>query len=238
MKKRLAYLMICCLLCLSGCRFLPLPDFMTTPMLQEVEIDGVVYRTGFYEELENTLVVTEVTATGRTDAGNEYTKLDGAPFDLIWTLEYGFYGFGAIYCREDQYSEAVAYYRDANNFDYSLVCGNIADPENCTVYPLLNLDLSQLEKLWAFESDMQFGPALAKNPTDFYDIPMPEDWTIGQYTFRMTSPDGYFIRNSQSYRVLDGHLVMDWKYMDDRLYIIELPQALSEYFITYITDLL
>ena len=236
MKRRLVCLMICCLLCLSGCRFMPVPDFMTTPMLHAVEIDGVAYRTGFYEGLGSTLDVISVMATGRTDAGNEYAKLENAPFDLIWALEYGFYGVGAIYCREDQYSEAVAYYHDANNFEYSLICGNILEPENSTVHPLLNLDLSQFEKLQAFESDMQFGPSLAKNPTDFYDIPMPEDWTSGQHTFRMTSPDGYFVSNSQPYRVLDGHLVMDWKYMDDRLYVIALPQALSDYFMKYITE--
>ena len=37
------------LLGLCGCKYMPLPPSLTTPKLQEVQLDGVTYLTGFYE---------------------------------------------------------------------------------------------------------------------------------------------------------------------------------------------
>lgn len=93
MKRILGITMVLLLLLgLCGCKYMPLPPSMTTPKLQEVQIGGVTYRTGFYEGLYTTLDCVSVTIHGKTDAGNDYSQLEGAPFDLIWTLEYGYYG--------------------------------------------------------------------------------------------------------------------------------------------------
>lgn len=223
---------------LAGC-MVPLPNFMTTPQLQEVQINGVVYKTGFYEGHHITLDVLSVENCGKTDAGHEYAQVEGTPFDLIWTLEYGYYGTGAIYCREDQWDTATAYYADVSNYDYKLFEGNAADMEADLEYAMPDLDVEKYRALKEFEAEFAFGPAMSDVEAPRYEVTLPsKDRYVGELYFQVISKDGYFVENyGQRYRVADGKLVIIYQYWMEKgtVDVIEVPKELSDYFLQFIT---
>lgn len=227
----LCFLIITLIFAMCGCRFVPLPDFMATAELQQVQIDGITYRTGFYEGHHQTVDLRFVETCGTTDDGYEYAVLDAAPFDMIWTLEYGYYGVGALYCREDQYEEAVAYYADNDHYDYKLFEGNPADLTEDREYPMPNLEREKFEALMAFASEYVYDGALINVPLQ------DDDRFVGEYYLQKISKDGYIVENyGRRYRVYEGKLCMVWTYelAHGMVQAVQVPDALSDYFVRFL----
>ncbi len=237
MKRCLLCLLILVLVCtLFGCSFLLPLDFMDMPQLQEVQIEGITYRTGFYQGCHLTQDVTSVEAHGNTDAGYEYSVVDGTPFDLIWALEYGFYGMGAIYCRQDQFDAAAAYYDDPDNYDYKLFEGNPADLDEDPEYPMPGLDMEKYWALMEFENAFNQGTAPSKEAV-LYNVPLKNgERYAGEYYFQEISNDGNFVKNyGRRYRVADGKLVMVASYgvKNGTVEVVDVPKELSDYFLQF-----
>lgn len=100
------------------------------------------------------------------------------------------------------------------------------------MHPVADMDFTQYDALMAFEADMIWGPALAQNKMPCYEVALPEDRDAGHFYVCKASQDGYFVHSSGAYRVLDGKLVMEWKYLADSgtMRVIEVPEELSAYF--------
>lgn len=235
MKKGLLCLLIAAVIVsLCGCGFLPQLDCLNPSVLQQVQINGVTYKTGFYEGHHIALDVLSVEPCGNTDAGYEYAQVEGTPFDLIWALEYGYYGTGALYCREDQFDAAVTYYADGNNYNYKLFEGNPADMDADPEYPMPDFDVEKYLALKEFEN------SLLQSEMPYYTIPFQNgDRYDGEYYFQVISKDGYIVENYRGrYRVADGKLVivrtMGARY--GTVEVIDVPKELSDYFVQFILE--
>jgi hypothetical protein len=231
-KEWLCLLVAAVIVSLCGCAFLPLPDYMDTSILQQVQINGVTYQTGFYEDHHIALNVLSVEPCGNTDAGYEYAQVKGTPFDLIWALEDGYYGMGALYCREDQFDAAAAYYADPDNYAYKLFEGNPADMDADLEYPMPDLDMEKYRALKEFEN------TLYQSEVPFYTIPFQNgDRYAGEYYFQIISKDGYIVENyGMHYRVADGKLVIvrTLGVQYGTVEVVDVPKELSDYFVQFL----
>ena len=237
MKRILVCLLnVALVLGLFGCSIWPSLDLLPMQQLQEVQIDGITYRTGFYEGYHHTVDLRLVEASGNTDAGYEYAVLEGAPFDLVWALEGGVYGMGTIYCREDQFDAAATYYADPDNYDCKLFEGNPADLDEDPEYPMPGLDMEQYRALMEFENAFNQGTAPSKKAAR-YHVPLKNgERYAGEYYFQEISNDGYFVKNyGRRYRVADGKLVMVASYgvKNGTVEVVDVPKDLSNYFLQF-----
>ena len=122
-RRVLAGLALLGLLTLTGCRGWAQAQVMLG-VPAKVEIEGVEYRTGFYDDslwLQDRLPRSEEEFEV---GGKVFRRMEQGEFDCVWA-RIGPKTGGMLYCREDQWDEAKAYYGDGENFDYYCIIGAI-----------------------------------------------------------------------------------------------------------------
>ncbi|MCI8496993.1 MAG: hypothetical protein HFE85_01915 [Clostridiales bacterium] len=218
----LAFLM---LLSMSACGLLYLPP-------KSVEIDGVVYRNGFYGDLYPLRV--PFTEEPYTVGKQSFYRVNFQPFDLI---RYGIEG-PILYCAEAQWEQAKSYYLDNSHFVFYMKIGGQFD-DDAVLTELADVDLDKFDQLMEFAKLHSYDPFAAGKSPELRELPIQED-NIGEIRFFKQSKDGLFTSDqSYTFRIYDQELVLIYVYdyghgEYEAMQAVDLPVELSEYFMAII----
>ena len=230
MKKIMAVL-LCLAVLLSGCAEL---DLMVRG---EVTYEGTTYVTGFYGDLyPQNFSLTEETFTVNDIL---FRRLEHESFTL-YHADVGSYASGTLYCEENQYAEAAAYYSDPENFTYYCAIGPDNRDNPAPVTELTGVDPEKFDALLAFAAQSEhlpfdFGDEREKQTVD---LPMPDEDVTPRLRFYKDSNDRLFTTVKNSWYILDGtlYLVYYWDHDyegDGKLVAVPAPEDLSDYFVEY-----
>ncbi len=196
-----------------------------------ITVDGVLYRNKFQGDLilRNPKYGAEPVLS---DSTGQYYRLEGTDHDLIYNASGKNKGTSEnIYCRDIQWSELNSYYSTLTNFIYRcIVKSNGKSAETIDVEAI---DIIKLNELVEFCESAAF--------VDSEQIKSVPTESLGDETYRfgMSSKDGLFSSNAREFCVFEGSLV--YKYREVRLekktLIVDMPEELSNYFISIINDL-
>lgn len=217
-------------LCLSGCG-------IQYYINDSVPIEGNMYKRGFYGDLYPTNVVcTEETYDLE---GLEFQRVVHHKFDLVHA-DIGEYVSGTLYCNEEQWEEAEAYYSNPNNFRYYCEIGTPKKDKESEVMEIPDVDVVIFEELLTFAAESEYNPFEPKSKTKTVDLPMPDDEESPKIVFYKESIDGSFISlKAYSFHIIDNqlYLVYYYDYGEGRykkLVAVPAPKEISDYFIGYL----
>lgn len=201
-----------------------------------IMVDGVLYRNKFQGDLilRNPKYGDEAVLK---DTTGQYHRIEGAKYDLLYNVNSE--GAGApesVYCRDDQWQKLKKYYSDSNNFTYQcIIKTNGVSSETIDVD---KMDIVKLNELLAFCEENAYDPnAFAgTNKTKAVSTSSLGDKA---YRFKMSSNDGLFSVDAKSFSILDNTLVYRYYEVmpEDKTLIIDLPEELSQYFLSLINEL-
>ncbi|MBQ7323494.1 MAG: hypothetical protein IJW96_02910 [Clostridia bacterium] len=189
---------------------------------EKIEIDGVTYVTGFYDE-----EFFEKGSVKRKDREqcvleeNDYRwyEVDGTPFEIYGgTWIYGISEwYPTFYCREDQFDEVQAYYQDIENYDYYfcylVISGWEAFPEEAVDNEKMEIVIEEHLLLEA-DIDPYEGKGYTEEVLYLGDLPHTDVY------IRRESKDGLLCSKWASYAYVEGKLYARkpmWGWLGPRL---------------------
>lgn len=201
-----------------------------------IMVDGVLYRNKFQGDLilRNPKYGDEAVLK---DTTGQYHRIEGAKYDLLYNVNSEGAGTPeSVYCRDDQWQELKKYYSDSNNFTYQCVIKtNGVSTETIDVD---KMDIAKLNELLAFCEENAYEPNdfVGTNHTKAVSTSSLGDKA---YRFKMSSNDGLFSVDAKSFSILDNTLVYRYYEVmpEDKTLIIDLPEELSQYFLSLINEL-
>lgn len=199
-----------------------------------VTIDGVTYRDGFYGDLWPKDLIYESYADKVGE--NEFHRVNCKSYDWVQCSKRGTEN-GVIYCAENQWEQAKAYYSDNNNFVYYCKIGDN--------YPLVdtisNMDSSKFDELMAFADKNGYKPFGSNKGVKTRRMPVPN---YPELNFYKESNDGNFTSyKGYKFIALDGKLLLLYYYdshygkSEEELVAVDVPDEIGQYFIDLLSQL-
>lgn len=210
----------------------------STENTDTITIDGVVYRNGFQGDMifRNVQYSSEPVYE---DNDGKYFRLTGTEHDLIYNVYCREIGAPeGVFCRDDQWQELSRYYSDMNNFTFVCIANENESGGEFNRITLKKLDVEKLRELAEFCDENSYDPyAFFENK----NTRKVSTSSLGatEYRFIMNSNDEHFSYGAGFLYVLDDKLVLKYydKVSKKTTLVVDVPEDLSEYFISVINSL-
>ena len=220
------------ILLLSGCGLAPEGP-------ESLQIDGKIFRTGFY----GTLYPYEYSLTEQTLQGDDLTlvRIAHDTFEL-YHADVGSYAEGTIYCEESQYGQASAYYSNPDNYTFFCILGvNMSDGTRAQTVELPDMDAAMFDELLSFADRSYYDPFDTghNSEVETVELPMPDNRTETRMVFYKESKDALFCSSKgNDFYIIDHILYMVYQYdyghgEDEKLIAVKVPEDISAYFVGY-----
>jgi hypothetical protein len=202
----------------------------------EVLIEGVTYRNGFYSNLWPL----NITYTGDSYkvGENEFYRVKCEQFDWVHS-KIGGTTAGMLYCKDVQWENARAYYADSKNFQYYCLVGNKHDVNNQVIVTLTDVEPSKFDELLNFANENDYNPFGSNKGIKTRRFPIFSRNVSEELTFYKASKDGIFESyQGSSFLVVDGKLFLVFKldYGHEELEAVDVEDELGQYFIGIIVN--
>jgi len=206
----------------------------------EVLIEGVPYRNGFYGDLwpVNIIYTGESYKIGK----NEFYRVKGEQFDLVHSNIGS--SAGILFCKKEQWENARTYYANSENFLYYCLVGNKHNYNNYVVTTLTDIDPSKFDDLLTFANKNYYNPFSSNKGIKTRRLPIPDRNVSKELTFYKESRDGIFQSDrSHIFLIVDGKLLLVFQYdyghgKYKELVAVDVPDELGQYFIEIINKIL
>lgn len=201
-----------------------------------IKVNGIIYRNKFQGDLilQNLKYSEEVVLQNTV---GKFHRIEGTKYDLLYNANSEVTGAPeSVYCRDDQWQELKKYYAESNNFTYQCIVKN----DNHSVEPIDvdKIDIVKLNELLVFCNENKYEPnSFAK--TSKTKAVSTSSLGNKTYCFKISSNDGLFSADAESFSIVDSTLVYRYYEVmsENNTLIIEVPQDLSEYFVSVISNL-
>lgn len=215
--------------------FVSLPMLLIFPVLsivssaslgepKTITIENTVYRNGFTGELYPLNIDYQDDCYSVNK--KEFHRVNGEQFDLVYSPTFSL-AFDALYCSEDQWEQAKAYYADSNNFTY--YCSNTSIPD---------VDVTKFDRLMEFAEENGYDPFGSNSDVKTCRLPMPD--LSSELIFYKESKDGLLTssRGSKFHRI-NGKLYLVFFYdmghgEYEELVAVEVPEEIGQYFMEFL----
>ncbi|GHU28768.1 hypothetical protein FACS1894172_11120 [Spirochaetia bacterium] len=201
-----------------------------------VIIDKVKYRNGFYGELYpiNLTYKDETYKVGF----NEFRRINCEQFDLVHS-NIGETTEGVLYCAEDQWKQAYAYYDNPRNYFYyySIVAGYGYTKGDLVIDISISIDPKKFEELMEFAKNHSYNPFKSDENVKIQRLPLPDKDKSPRCIFYKESKDGYFTSYKGYYfHIIDGKLMLVYYYdyghgEYEELVAVAIPNDIGQHFI-------
>ncbi len=202
-----------------------------------IELNGVIYKTGFY----GLLYPNDFAFNGQESKINNlsYKQLSHESFDL-YHANTGAYTSGTIYCNSNDYDEALTYYNDPKNFSYYCLLGDAAYAKDDLSIPLPDIDIEKFNSLLDFAAKSTYDPFDSNHNSKIskVELPMPDNKS-NKIIFYKESIDSLFVSTQENeYYIIDNYLYLVYQYdyghgEYEKLIAVKVPEEISEYFVEY-----
>ncbi len=197
------------------------------------------YKTGFYGDL----FPKNYEFDGQSFTVNNKTlkKIKHDDFSL-YHADIGSSVNGTIYCAEEDYEQAAAFYSDPQNYSYFCILGPNKQTQSRKTRALQNMDDEKFEELSEFAKQSGYDPfdAAHNAKIETVELPMPGYHKYMPIVFYKESTDHLFVSSKAAdYYIFDDQLYMVYQYdyghgEYEKLIAVKVPEALSTYFVEYI----
>lgn len=201
-----------------------------------IKVNGVVYRNKFQGDLifQNLKYSEEVVLQNTI---GEFHRIEGTKLDLLYNANSEVTGAPeSVYCRDDQWQELKKYYADSNNFTYQCIVK--MDNNSSETIDVDKIDIVKLNELLVFCNENKYEPNSFAETSKSRAVSTS---SLGDktYRFKTSSNDGLFSADTKSFSIFDNTLVYRYYEVmsENKTLIIEVPQDLSEYFVSVISNL-
>lgn len=201
-----------------------------------IKINGIVYRNKFQGDLilQNLKYSEEVVLQNTI---GKFHRIEGTKLDLLYNANSEVSGAPeSVYCRDNQWQELKKYYSDSNNFTYQCIVK--ADNNSSETIDVNKIDIVKLNELLVFCNENKYEPNSFAESSNTRAVSTS---SLGDktYRFKMSSKDGLFSADAESFSIVDNTLVYRYYEVmpENKTLIVEVPQDLSEYFVSVISNL-
>lgn len=201
----------------------------------EVTIDGVTYRRGFYDDLIHPVEITFQEGS-YTVNDVEYRRVNYEQFDYVH-CKGGGTTLGLLYCAEEQWEQAKAYYTDSDNFVYYCQIGVKDYTRVPVVTAIPDMDPEKLDALINFAAENRYDPFSSTKKVETRRLPIPDRDESPAVFFYKECKDGFLTsNNSRKFYVDDDKLVALYFYdyghgEYEEMEVVDVPDELSQYFV-------
>ena len=201
-----------------------------------IEVNGIIYRNKFQGDLilQNLKYSEEVVLKNTV---GQFHRVEETKYDLLYNANSEVSGAPeSVYCRDNQWQELKKYYSNSNNFTYQCIVK--ADNNSSETIDVNKIDIVKLNELLVFCNENKYEPnsfAETSNRTAVSTSSLGDK----TYRFKMSSKDGLFSADAKSFSIVDNTLVYRYYEVmsENKTLIIEVPKALSDYFVSVISNL-
>ncbi len=208
----------------------------TTADTTAIKVNGVVYRNKFQGDLilQNLKYSEEVVLKNTV---GQFHRVEETKYDLLYNANSEVTGASeSVYCRDDQWQELEKYYSNSNNFTYQCIVKT--DNNSAETIDVSKMDIVKLNELLAFYNENKYKPNSFAETSNARAVSTS---SLGDktYRFKMSSKDGLFSADAKSFSIIDDTLVYRYYEVmsENKTLIIEVPKALSDYFVSVISKL-
>lgn len=232
MKKCiLIFISLVFILSFTYCGFSPEPP-------KSVTIEGQEYKRAFVGDLYPINEDYTFASDSLKISGVSYHKYLEAPYEIY--IAYDGNGEPNIYFESEKFSEAVAYYKDAENFNFYCLLGNVHDEDDQQVFLLEEIDCRMFDSLIEFSKENDYNPfASFSDEKSLREVPIenPDNWIDDEIHFYKESKDGSLGTMKYTFVVHENKLCLLYQYdfsNEDApvMSIQDVPEELSDYFLS------
>ena len=151
-----------------------------------------------------------------------------------------------VYFESGRFEAAVSYYRNAENFKFFCLLGNIHDENDQQILEIKEIDSLMLDQLLDFSKDTDYNPFTSFNDEEeiiTVSIPNPNDWMADEIHFYKESKDGAFSTlKGYTFILYENKLGLLYQYdfTDEKspvMLIQYVPTEISDYFCSLLENL-
>lgn len=223
------------ILCCCSCTFIfDIPDTVT--------IEGKEYKIAFTDVLYPIYGV--VSDKGVKIFGSNYYRYSETPYDCY--ISYSHNAKPKVYFEASCFNEAISYYKDASNFNYFCILGNIHDESKRQMIELQEIDALMLDRLIEFADENEYAPfSFSSKENELKKVPIADasHWTAGEiHFFKESKDDAFSTSRGYTFVMLDERLCLLYQYdfSDENvpcMTVCEMPTDISDYFFTLTKEL-
>ncbi len=203
---------------------------------EAIKINDILYRNNFQGELN----LQNQQHTSEAIFENEFgcfCKLNNTKFDIIYNVNSETVGIAdSVYCRDDQWQTLNSYYSDSKNFSYQCIIRQKGSDSQ--TYTVKKMDIDKLNRLVEFCNANSYNPTAVSGSVVTRAVSSLELDDL-KYKFTMSSNDGLFSAETASFYIVDNKLVLEYYNImsEDKILIVDVPDELSQYFVSIINEL-
>lgn len=208
----------------------------TTADTTAIKVNGIIYRNKFQGDLilQNLKYSEEVVLQNTI---GKFHRIEETKYDLLYNANSEVKGAPeSVYCRDDQWQELKKYYADSNNFTYQCIVK--MDNNSSETIDVDKIDIVKLNELLLFCNENKYEPNSFAETSKSRAVSTS---SLGDktYRFKMSSKDGLFSADAESFSIVDNTLVYRYYEVmsENKTLIVEVPKDLSEYFVSVISNL-
>lgn len=211
-----------------------------------ITIEGKEYQRSFIGELYplDTSFPDADDKEGIRISGEYYYKYQLTDFDCY--IAYDNNAEPNVYFESGRFEDAVSYYRNAENFKFFCLLGNIHDENDQQILEIKEIDSLMLDQLLEFSKDNDYNPFTSFNKEEGItnvSIPDPNDWMADEIHFYKESKDGAFSTlKAYTFILYEDKLCFLYQYdfTDEKspvMLIRYVPTEISDYFCSLLENL-
>ena len=177
-------------------------------------------------------------------SGEYYYKYQLTDFDCY--IAYDNNAEPNVYFESGRFEDAVSYYRNAENFKFFCLLGNIHDENDQQILEIKEIESLMLDQLLEFSKDNDYNPFTSFNKEEgitTVSIPDPNDWMADEIHFYKESKDGAFSTlKAYTFILYEDKLCFLYQYdfTDEKspvMLIRYVPTEISDYFCSLLENL-
>lgn len=192
---------------------------------ETVIINGKEYKTGFYGDMAFTGDESYMT----DEFVDPYCRLNVEGHD--WWLD----GWGFVYCPVEDFEAEKEYYASEENLGVFVTFGEFSNPLD--TLQITSIDEKKVDSLLKFSAKHVFDPEKPDKKNGQVECPQPESHDAEVHFYR-GSTDGMFTRGKEdTYYMINNYLLKLYYYLDDNMYVIQVPDDPADYFVELLNDL-
>jgi hypothetical protein len=211
-----------------------------------ITIEGKEYQRSFIGELYplDTGFPDADDKEGIRISGEYYYKYQLTDFDCY--IAYDNNAEPNVYFESGRFEDAVSYYKNAENFKFFCLLGNIHDENHQQILEIKEIDSLMLDQLLEFSKGNDYNQFTSFNKEEgitTVSIPDPNDWMADEIHFYKESKDGAF-STSKAYTFIlyEDKLCFQYQYdfTDEKspvMLIRYVPTEISDYFCSLLENL-
>ena len=211
-----------------------------------ITIEGKEYQRSFIGELYplDTSFPDADDKEGIRISGEYYYKYELTDFDCY--IAYDNNAEPNVYFESGRFEDAVSYYKNAENFKYFCLLGNIHDENEQQILEIKEIDSLMLDQLLEFSKEYHYNPFTSFNKEEGLtpvSIPDPNDWMADEIHIYKKSKDGAFSTlRAYTFKLYEGKLCFLYQYdfTDEKspvMLIRYVPTEISDYFCSLLENL-